>query len=230
MGFVPVVLAVLLSLGCVLSARFFLGAYSEENFIKAFWLKGAAAVFFVAVGAVLLWVKGMTVYTGLTLGGLFLGLLGDQLLAMRLIHRCYHDLFFTVGAASFAVGHFLYMAALHNTGTVKIFVVLPVLFAAMLISYVYGKKNGTDFGEKTITAVAYICVVLLMASVAICVAVRTVSVAGFLFALGGILFSVSDNILCAYCYGKKPVWKMNRDLHIAYYGAQLAIAWSILFA
>ena len=130
---------------------------------------------------------------------------------------------------SFAVGHFLYMAALQNTGAVKLSVVLSALFVAILLSFIYGKKTGMDFGEKTPVAIAYICVVLLMASVAISVAVRTMSVAGVLFALGGMLFSVSDNILCAYCYGKKPVWKMNCDLHIAYYGAQLAIAWSILF-
>ena len=93
MEFICVILGVLLSLGCALSARFFLKAYSDENFVKAFWLKGTAAVFFVAVGAVLLCLKGMTPYTCLTLSGLFLGLLGDQLLAMRLIHRCYHDFF-----------------------------------------------------------------------------------------------------------------------------------------
>jgi len=97
------------------------------------------------------------------------------------------------------------------------------------VSLVYAKREGTDVGKKTPLAVGYISIVLLMASVAICAAVRTGSIAGILFAVGGILFSISDNILCAYCYGKKSVWKMNRDLHIAYYGAQLIIAWSIFF-
>jgi uncharacterized membrane protein YhhN len=183
----------------------------------------------VAVGAALVCFKGQSTYASLTLCGLLSGLLGDQLLAMRLIHRNYHDLFFTIGAASFGVGHVLYIIALCGMGGVKLWLVLLIFVVGALLSVLYGKAKLTDFGDKKPAAVVYMSFVLLMASFAICVALCTMSVAGILFALGGILFSVSDNILCAYCYGSNPVWKMNRDLHIAYYGAQLAIAWSILF-
>ena len=229
MQYIPVIFAVALTFGCAISARFFLKAYSEENFVKGFWLKGAAAAFFVAAGAVLVCYKGLSPYASLTLGGLIFGLVGDQLLAMRLIHRNYHDLFFTIGAASFGVGHVLYILALWGAGGVSLLLVLSFFVVGALLSVLYGKAKFMDFGDKKPAAIAYMSIVLLMASVALCVAVRTMSVSGILFALGGILFSVSDNILCAYCYGRNPVWKMNRDLHIAYYGAQLAIAWSILF-
>lgn len=222
-------LAVLCSVGCVFSAKKFLQAYHEENYVKGFWLKGAAAVFFVSVGMLCLLHNGTVADSRLIVCGLMLGLVGDQLLAMRMIHKNLHDPFFIAGALAFGVGHVMYMIFLYRTCAVSVSVVLPVLFAGVLMSLWYAKKSGTDVEEKTPLAAAYIVLVLLMASTAISFAVMTGAVSGILFGLGGVLFALSDNILCAYCYGKNPVWKMNRDLHIAYYGAQLAIAWSIFF-
>ena len=49
-----------------------------------------------------------------------------------------------------------------------------------------------------------------------------------LFALGGICFGVSDNVLLAYCYGNSRTWNKNILVHVTYYAAQLLIAWSIL--
>ena len=45
--------------------------------------------------------------------------------------------------------------------------------------------------------------------------------------LGGLLFTVSDNILFAYKLGEKPRFLQNIALHVAYYLAQFAIAFSI---
>ena len=49
-----------------------------------------------------------------------------------------------------------------------------------------------------------------------------------LFAVGGVCFGCSDNILLAFCYGNKRTWDMNIWVHIIYYAAHLLIAWSIL--
>ncbi len=215
---------------CCVSAGLFVRAYRDQDYVRGFWLKGAAALFFVATGVALLVEHGGNRFAVLTVLGLVLGLAGDQLLALRLIHMNYHDLFFTIGALSFAAGHVLYILALRLICTLNVAVILLVFVLGALLSFWYAKKTGIDVGEKTPFAVAYIAVVLLMASVAICAAIRSSSVCGWLFAVGGILFSVSDNILCAYSFGRNPIWKMNRDLHIAYYGAQIAIAWSILFS
>lgn len=224
-----VLIAAILSTGCVVSAFYFLRAYHEKNYVRGFWLKGAAAVFFVAVGTVLLLCGEGTTFGRLTLVGLILGLFGDQLLAMRLIHEKQHDLFFTTGALSFGVGHVLYVMALRSVSVLKIWIILPVFLVGGILSLLYAVRKGTDVGKKTPLAVGYISIVLVMASVAISAAVQLQSVAGILFSVGGVLFCISDNILCAYCYGKNPVWRMNRDIHITYYAAQLAIAWSIMF-
>lgn len=222
-------IAAALSVGCAVSAVFFLRAYREERFVRAFWLKGAAAAFFVAVGGVMLFSRPDGGDVWLVLLGLVFGLCGDQLLAMRLIHRKYHDQFFTVGALSFAVGHFLYMASQLQIGDLRLWIILPAFLIGAALSLAYARRQGTNAGEKNPLAMGYIAIVLLMACTALSAAVTSGSPAGILFAFGGIMFTVSDNILCAFCYGKSPVWKQNRAVHITYYAAQLAIAWSILF-
>ena len=224
-----IIAAAIFTITCVVSAIFFMKSYRAENFVRSFWLKGAAAVSFVAVGTSLLLFKENSAYASTVLLGLIFGLCGDQLLAIRLIHRNHHDLFFTIGALSFGVGHVVYVMAQRMIGEIHIPILLVAFLASAILSLIYARKKGTDVGEKTPLAIGYIAVVLTMGSAAISVAATTGSVAAILFSAGGILFGVSDNILCAYCYGKKPVWRMNRDLHITYYGAQLAIAWSILF-
>lgn len=224
-----VLIAVILSAGCAVSAFYFLRAYRDEKYVRGFWLKGAAALFFVAVGVVLFLCGEGTTFGRLTLGGLILGLCGDQLLAMRLIHKKQHDLFFTIGALSFGVGHVLYVMALQSISALKGWIILPVFLVGGILSLLYAIRKGTNVGKKTPLAVGYIAIVLAMASVAISAAVQLQSAAGILFSVGGVLFCISDNILCAYCYGRNPVWRLNRDIHITYYAAQLAIAWSILF-
>ncbi len=43
----------------------------------------------------------------------------------------------------------------------------------------------------------------------------------------GLCFSVSDCILCVYCYGSRRTDGMNAAIHATYYAAQMLIAWSI---
>ena len=74
----------------------------------------------------------------------------------------------------------------------------------------------------------YICVVIFMAATAIGVFFKQLTVGAGLFALGGILFAASDNILFAYKLSENPKFKQNIALHVAYYLAQIAIAFSIL--
>ena len=60
-------------------------------------------------------------------------------------------------------------------------------------------------------------------------AVKQPGIATVLFALGGVLFVISDTILSCHCFGtaKDPVY--NRWVHYTYYAAQLLIAWSLAF-
>ena len=54
MPFSDLLLAAGISMFCIAFAQFFMRAYKEEAFGRAFWLKGGAALCFVALGALLL--------------------------------------------------------------------------------------------------------------------------------------------------------------------------------
>ena len=203
MQYSDLLIAAGISMFCIAFAQSFMRAYKEEAFGRAFWLKGAAALCFVALGALLGKAENPG-YGKLLLIGLTLGLCGDELLALRFLVPKLHDLMFAAGAGAFAVGHFFYMKALYDLGSVRLVTLIPVFLIGLTIAYIYGKKHGSNAGPLQPAGLAYM-------------------------ALGGVCFGVSDNILFAYCFGKQPVWRMNVWVHITYYAAQLLIAWSIFF-
>ena len=229
MPFSDLLIAAGISMFCIAFAQFFMRAYKEETFGRAFWLKGGAALCFVALGALLLSKTDNPAYGKLLLIGLALGLCGDELLALRFLIPKLHDLMFAAGAGAFAVGHFFYMKALYDLGAIRIVTLIPIFLAGVAVANLYGKKHGSNAGPLQIPAVLYMVLVIFMGSVAVSAFLGAPSFALLLFALGGVCFGVSDNILFAYCFGKRPTWSMNVWVHVTYYAAQLLIAWSIFF-
>lgn len=226
---VLLILAAAASAGCVIFARLFMKAYKVENFARAFWLKGAAAVCFVLLAAILRPAAGNQSYAKLLLIALILGLCGDELLALRFMVPKLHDLLLAAGAGTFAVGHFFYMKALYDLGGIRLAVLIPVFLAGLLVAYLYGKKHQSNAGPLQAAGVGYMVLVIFMGAVTVSAFVAAPSVPLLLFALGGVCFGCSDNILFAFCFGNRRTWDMNVWVHITYYAAQLLIAWSIAF-
>lgn len=214
---------------CFVFAWSFLQASRVKDYKKAFWFKGAAGLCFLALGVTMAAEGVNPGYARLTVLGLAFGLLGDQLLALRFLHPAKHDLFFNAGAGAFSVGHVLYMLALYglNKGISAIFI--PVWLLGLAASWVYARKSRYDAGKHRPGAVVYLALVSLMWAVACAAAVKGFSLGALLFALGGLCFVISDNILCAFCFGQKKSFGENIALHASYYAAQLLIACSIAF-
>ena len=225
---VMLIAAAAASIGCIFFASLFMKAYKQENFTKAFWLKGAAAVCFVLLAMLLIPGSGNRAYAKLLLIALVLGLCGDELLALRFVVPRFHDLFFAGGAAVFGVGHFFYMKALYDLVGIRLEYMIPVFLIGLLLAYIYGRKHCTNAGELQFAAVGYMVLVIFMGAVSISAFLSAPCPGLLLFALGGVCFGCSDNILLAYCYGNRPTWNMNILVHVTYYAAQLMIAWSIL--
>jgi hypothetical protein len=150
------------SVGCAFSAYLFMKAYKQENYTKAFWLKGLAAVCFVLLALLLRPASGNQSYAKLLLIGLVLGLCGDELLALRFMVPRLHDLFFAAGAGAFAVGHFFYMKALYDQGTIRLGFLIPLFLAAVAVANLYGKKHGSNAGPLQFAAVGYMVLVIFM--------------------------------------------------------------------
>jgi len=196
---------------------------------RAFWLKGSAALSFVSLGILLAPFSPNPSYARLVVIGLALGLCGDQLLALRFLVPKLHDLMFAAGAGAFGVGHFFYMKALYDLGSIRLGVLIPVFLIGVAIANLYGKKHGSNAGPLQFAGLGYMVLVIFMGAVSVSAFLGAPGIGLALFALGGICFGVSDNILFAFCYGKMPQWRMNVWVHITYYAAQLLIAWSIFF-
>ncbi len=228
MGTLNTILAAALSLCCGAFMALFLRAFEREAYRRAVWLKGLASLCFVTLGLLFCRISGDR-FSKLVLGGLHLGLLGDVLLALRYVYAQRHDPLFLAGALSFAVGHALYLTALFGSGAPAWGVTLAFLAMGLAASAVYSKKRRVDAGRFQAAGMGYIALVVFLAAVACAVAVRRGSVGALLFALGGVNFAVSDNLLCAYCYGSARRTSVNWAVHVTYYAAQLLIAWSILW-
>jgi len=223
------VLPVLLTIGCVVLDHLFLAEMERGNHPKAVRLKGLASLCFVLTG---LW---FTIFAGggahhlLIAFGLVLGLIGDVLLAMRFEYRERHDLYFLIGAISFALGHVLYIAAMLGVNGKAWLPAIPFWVGLLAIAGVCALRFKADAGKMQIPGYGYMALVAGMGAIACGLAVKQPGDATVLFAVGGVLFVISDTILSIHTFGtaKKPVY--NRWVHYTYYAAQLLIAWSLAF-
>lgn len=216
-------------LACFVFARSFLQVSRVKDYKKAFWFKGAAGLCFLALGLIMAAEGADPGFARFTVLGLAFGLLGDQLLALRFLHPMKHDLFFTAGAGAFSVGHALYILALYGLAKGVSPVFIPVWLLGLAACWGYARKSRYDAGKLRFGAMVYLALVALMWAVACAAAIKSFSVGALLFALGGLCFVISDNILCAFCFGQKKSFSENIALHASYYAAQLLIALSIAF-
>ncbi len=221
--------AALLSAGCALCGHWYMNATRAKDYKRAFPRKGLAGLCFVAAGLCLLPLCPDRAYAWLVVTGLFFGLLGDQLLALRFLDERHHDLMFALGALAFSVGHVWYLAALYGRDAGLLRPSLPLLIAGLAAAALYARLRRIDPGKFRYAALVYIGLVVFMAATACTLAARRFSAEALLFAAGGVCFAVSDNLLLARSFGGVRTEVINSAIHISYYAAQLLIAWSLAF-
>lgn len=222
-----IVLGFILMAVCAGFATVFLRSFYNGKFIHALIFKGLASLCFVIFGAVNYFTTPPTPTTIIIFIGLCFGIVGDELIALCQIMPHRDKLAFLSGGICFLVGHLLYIVSLFLVRGVSW---LTVIISALLIGTIvltYEKRRKFLSGEMRIPLAGYLGVVVMVSAVAIGVFNSHFSSGVGLFALGGILFTVSDSILFAYKFGEKPRFLQNVALHVAYYLAQFAIAWSI---
>lgn len=222
--------ALAMSLACFSCMGRFLAASRAEDYGRAIWYKGAASLCFVFLGLAASAGCGNGAYAWKLLLALILGLAGDELLALRFLQPGRHDAWFSAGAAAFALGHGLYLWAIYQRGTALFNTALFFFLLLLVLSGGYARRKRSHAGPLRLGAGLYIALVCFMAASACAAAVKTSGLSPVLMALGGLCFVLSDNVLCAYCFGEDRRFTLNWVIHISYYAAQLCIAWSIFFA
>ncbi len=220
---------ILLTICCVVIDQIFLVQMERKRFGQATCWKGLASLCFLAVAFFMTFLATASnpLHTKIFIG-LALGLVGDVLLALCYVWPEKHDLCFVIGAVFFAVGHVFYLMALYALGA-KVLVALPFWLVGVGLTAWWAFAKKVDAGSMFIPGGIYIGLVLAMGASACSLFVRQPGIGSGLFALGGVLFCVSDAILATHKMGsaKAPIY--NRLVHYTYYAAQLMIAWSILW-
>ncbi len=137
---------------------------------------------------------------------------------------------FALGILAFLSGHILYIVALFGRGANPLTVlILAAVISVLGIPPLMKRITAPSKGLK-IFGYVYLVIVIAMFSAAASLLIRNgASPFNIVFAIGALLFMVSDFIMIYYSFGKKipPLRAINLS---TYYIGQLLIACCVLFA
>ena len=228
MHFETFILAFILMAVCTFFVTLFLKAFYHKKFKSALIYKGLASLCFIVVGAINFFTTEFSFVTLIIFVGLCWGIIGDEIIAVCQIHSKHDTLFFLSGGACFIVGHVLYILAMFLLGEPNVIALVISFLAIIVLCVLYERRRKFLVGKMKNSLMLYISIVIFFSAIGIATFIRRGTMGSALFALGGALFTISDNILFAFKFGARPRYYQNVALHIAYYLAQFMIAWSIV--
>lgn len=211
---------------CVQAA--FIAVEHKEKYVCAVCLKGSASVIFVIIGAVAAAAAKDTALARLVLIGLVFGALGDVLLNLRFVFEKIGQKIFLAGIVAFLVGHILYLCALvPKCESLAVCVAIGAVIAAGVLAYIF--KTMTVKLAFKIFGVFYLGAVIIMTSVAIGNLIAVQDTANILYAVGAVLFTLSDIVLIFNTFSGVTRFSMRITNLTLYYLGQLLIASSLFF-
>lgn len=214
-------------LGMAIQAAF-IAVEHKEKYVGAVCLKGSASLVFIMIGIIAYAAAGDKSFAKPVLIGLILGGVGDVFLNLRFVFEKAGQKIFLVGIAAFLAGHILYLAALiPQSENLLVCIVVGVIVAAAILAYIF-KTMEVKLAFK-IFGIFYIGAVVLMTAVAIGNLVAAPSTARWLYAIGAVLFTVSDVVLIFNTFGSETKFSLRITNLSLYYLGQLLIANSLFF-
>ena len=218
---------VLFLAGAALQAYFIVQEH-RERYVSAVILKGSASLFFVLTGLLASGKCSEPGFARTILIGLVFGMAGDILLNLRFVFPENGQKIFLVGIVAFLIGHILYLAALiplssNLAACVAIGAVLASLLLYRIFTTMEVKPAFKVFG------VVYLGAVIIMTTVAIGNLLSSFSTTALVYAVGAVLFTVSDIVLIFNTFGSTSRFSMRIANLSLYYAGQMLIALSLLF-
>ncbi len=210
---------------CLCLAAVFIYEEHKENYVPAVILKGLASLCFVLLGKS---TGNGSRLSSLILTGLILGCIADVLLNLRYVFKAKGKLIFLVGILVFLSGHVVYLAAiLPQNPNPLICVIAGVIATFFLMKWIFTKITA----EKAfkIFGIFYIGVIVLMNCVAIANLIADPCAFTAVYALGAILFLISDIVLILNTFGSETKFSLRITNLSLYYVGQILIALSLLF-
>ena len=227
---------ILLVLGAICLALF-LSQKVKEYSLKATLIKATASFLFIFLAIYSNFHNGNHPFGMFVIAALALGLMGDIWLDLKYVFKEQDRLFTYAGFISFALGHVFYITGmllfLNNTHPWYSFVA-PLLLGLVSggLILIMEKPLKMKYGEfKPICFIYGTLLFTMMFAALYLTVVNHFQFASFnmLFA-GGILFAISDIILCGTYFAEnkeRPVDIISNG--ITYYAAQYLIAFSLFF-
>ena len=209
-------LAVLLVLGCALETVFIV-LEQKKCMLGALLLKAGASLLFVVAGFVAFSFAPNPPFGRMIVLGLMLGAIGDVCLNLRFLLPGRAKPIFLFGIGAFLLGHVAYLVALIAFAPAVLLYALPAaaILSFFLIRFVLSRVEVT--GVIKIFGIVYLCVVFLMAAVALTLfAFVPQSLGRAVFALGALLFALSDVLLVLNQFGKRP-YPAFRAMNLSFY-------------
>ena len=211
----------------------FLVARDRNGSPAALLLKIITSFLFIAVAFASFMVNSIqevTTFFALIMMGLVCGLIGDIILDLKIIYKESSSLYQHGGMVAFFVGHVFYLAALLIYFDFSWMAVVAALILAIIIICVSKFILKFNFAEHSIDTYAYSFVLSYMMTQACYAAItQGYTTSTVLLAAGAILFLLSDLVLVMTYYDNKDSKPFIVVNHALYYGAQYAIALSILY-
>ena len=220
------IIALLLS-GCLAEAAFIVLEHRKQMLL-ALLLKATASLLFVLAGLVAVSIAANPSYAKWIVLGLMLGAIGDVCLNLRFLLPGRTRAVFLLGIASFLLGHVAYLAALMLRAPGATLYALPAaaILGFILLRFVLARVEVA--GAIKTFGIVYLCVVCLMAVVAVTLFLfEPQSIGRAVFAAGALLFAASDVLLVLHQFGKRT-YPAFRALNLSlYYIGQVCICLTI---
>ena len=223
-----ILLCLMLTMSCALFGTLFLKRRASGNHWISLICKVLTAGCFCGVGCL------MAAFSSCPWGwqifhGLLWGLAGDFLLALRKIRPESEKLYFLLGIIAFSGGHFCYLSALHRMEPFSPFPVLTIFLILLICCEAFLIVHQVRDLKVNLPGLLYIGIEAFMSAMALNLAYSHTNLGTLLFATGSLSFFASDNLLTVFSFGDLKYPEVDQALHVTYWGAQLFIAWSILF-
>ena len=228
---------------CYVMQFVFLYVEYKKKFVLSLLFKGGASLCFIWLGLLSLihplqatgilqnnFIPSDSSFRNLIIAGLIADAIGDVVINLRYVHKKSRILTFLLGTLAFYTGHILYLVALipfsQNLsvciafGTVAAVIILWTIFYSLR----YIQPLFKLFGVIYITTITYMVSVSLGNLLLNPTLIHTK-----LFAIGAVLFLISDILLIMNTFGKKKNYIIRVSNLILYYTGQLLIALSLLY-
>ncbi len=215
---------------------------SNVNGVIGTLIKAVASLGFIAIGfTAILTMQAFNNGALFIIAGQIFGMIGDIVLDLKVVYQGKKEegVYLTGGMVTFGLGHIMYFIAilLYLTSNVLSLATIGICIAVAAVAafaIVFGgeKLMGFKFGKFTIHSVCYGFLLIFMSAI---------SIAGWVlygnqnphmpvFAVGMILFLLSDIFLTQMYFGGKPNDKLLCIInHSLYYAAQICVASFIFY-